>query len=231
MDKLNIIIIDDEPLARKKLEVFCAKCGNINVLGSFQSPLIALDFINNGAKIDIIFLDIRMGEISGFDFIDRLKTKQNIIITSAYEEYALKGFEYQVADYLLKPYSYDRFVKAVQKITSTPSESHFSANEAKYITIKSEHKIEKINIDTILYIEGMRDYLRIHTVEKKIMTLMNFSSIISMLPQEKFMRVHKSYIIATNRVTVISKDSVVIDDTIIPIGRSYKKEFLLKVGG
>ncbi len=226
---IKAIIIDDEPLARKKVEAFVMKTGLIELCGSFQNPVEALSFINDN-NVDLIFLDIRMSELSGFDFMDRLNIRPRIIITSAYEEYALKGFEYEVDDYLLKPFSYERFLKAVEKIKTTmDTRGQTQQPEINYITVKSEHKVEKINIDSILYIEGMRDYLRIHTMEKKIMTLMSFSAIEEILPSEMFIRIHKSFMVAIEKITVIGKDSVSVNNNILPIGRSYKKQFFERV--
>ena len=208
MKQLTAIIIDDEPLARKKVETFIDKSGLIDLKGSFQNPVEALDFLKDN-RIDLIFLDIRMSELSGFEFLDKLQNRPSVIIASAYEEYALKGFEYEVDDYLLKPFSYERFLKAIEKIKSSRDSANISeAEKVDYITVKSENRIEKININSILYIEGMRDYLRIHTTDKKIMTLMNFSTMESILPADKFIRIHRSFMVAIDKINVIEKDSV-----------------------
>ncbi len=229
MKQLTAIIIDDEPLARKKVETFIDKSGLIDLKGSFQNPVEALDFLKDN-RIDLIFLDIRMSELSGFEFLDKLQNRPSVIIASAYEEYALKGFEYEVDDYLLKPFSYERFLKAIEKIKSSRDSANISeAEKVDYITVKSENRIEKININSILYIEGMRDYLRIHTTDKKIMTLMNFSTMESILPADKFIRIHRSFMVAIDKINVIEKDSVSVNNSILPIGRSYKKQFFERV--
>ena len=171
-----------------------------------------------------------MSELSGFEFLDKLQNRPSVIIASAYEEYALKGFEYEVDDYLLKPFSYERFLKAIEKIKSSRDSANISeAEKVDYITVKSENRIEKININSILYIEGMRDYLRIHTTDKKIMTLMNFSTMESILPADKFIRIHRSFMVAIDKINVIEKDSVSVNNSILPIGRSYKKQFFERV--
>ena len=229
MKQLTAIIIDDEPLARKKVETFIDKSVLIDLKGSFQNPVEALDFLKDN-RIDLIFLDIRMSELSGFEFLDKLQNRPSVIIASAYEEYALKGFEYEVDDYLLKPFSYERFLKAIEKIKSSRDSANISeAEKVDYITVKSENRIEKININSILYIEGMRDYLRIHTTDKKIMTLMNFSTMESILPADKFIRIHRSFMVAIDKINVIEKDSVSVNNSILPIGRSYKKQFFERV--
>lgn len=226
---IRTIIVEDEPPARMKLVSFIARCPELNLLQTFSDATSALAYIKENPDC-LVFLDVHMDGLSGIQMLEKLIKLPRVIITSAYEEYALKGFEYNVSDYLLKPYSFDRFRRGVDKVLrEIKMEKLDEKEEESYILVKAEHRLEKIALSSILYVEGMKDYLRIHTTTKKIMTLRNFSSLTNELPADQFIRIHKSYLIALPHLSAIGKDWVMIGEHRIPIGRSYKENFLTHV--
>jgi len=178
--KINCIAIDDEPLALKKITNFISQVDYLLLLEVFDTPLKALSFLKNN-NVDLIFLDIRMKGITGIQFLESLKDKPKVIITSAYDEYALKGYELEVSDYLLKPYPFERFLKSVEKIYNDLLKTDLSLKE-DCIFVKSEYKIERIELQEILFIQGMKDYLQINCIQKKVMTLQSFKNMERILP-------------------------------------------------
>lgn len=177
----------------------------------------------NSTHVDLIFLDVEMDNLNGFHLLETLSVKPEIILTTAYDTYALKGYEFNVSDYLLKPYSFERFLQSTQKVFR---KLHNSAKEVTpYVFIKTEYRLEKIAIDKILLIEGHRDYRQIHTFDKKIMTLENFKDLELILPSRHFCRVHKSYIVAINHIELIERDRIKIREHIIPVSDTYKENF------
>lgn len=172
MDKYTCIIIEDEPLALEKTKDFVHKVP-LHLSGTFDNALTGLAFLNNN-KVDLLFLDINMDELSGIELLESSKINSQVILTTAYQEYALKGYELQITDYLLKPFTFNRFLQAVNKAQEHISHRN-SETQADFIFVKTENRLEKIMISEIVYIEGMRDYRRIHTLNKKVMTLQNFS--------------------------------------------------------
>jgi DNA-binding LytR/AlgR family response regulator len=165
-----------------------------------------------------------MDELSGIELLESAKIDSHVIITTAYQEYALKGYELNVSDYLLKPFTFDRFLKAVNKIQEK-NISPATDQKPEFLFIKTENRLEKVNIEDIIYIEGMRDYRRIHTIHKKIMTLQNFSELEELIPPQCICRVHKSYMVALNKIESIERGRIKIADQIIPISDTYKEQF------
>lgn len=221
--KINCIVIEDEPLALRKITDFINRIDYLNLLQGFNNAINAIGFLKTNA-VDLIFLDIRMKKLSGIQFLEALKTKPKVIITSAYDEYALKGYELDVSDYLLKPFSFERFVKSVEKVYNELKTDNLGKTN-DYLFVKTEYRIEKIDLDNILYIKGMKDYLQIITTDKKIMTLQSFKNIIQFLPEKEFVRVHNSYIIAISKIDNIERNRIKIRDEMIPISDSYKDDF------
>ena len=227
MDRHTCIIIEDEPLALQRTKGFVDKIPFLNLIGTFEDSLSGLAFLQSN-KVDLLFLDINMDELSGIELLESSKIACQVIITTAYQEYALKGYELNVTDYLLKPFTFDRFLKAVNKaqenlkqiVPTVPANS-----SAAFIFVKTENRLEKINIGDILYIEGMRDYRRIHTVEKRIMTLQNFSELEQILPPNLVCRVHKSFMVGINKIESIERSRIKIADQLIPISETYKEQF------
>ena len=224
MDKYSCIIIEDEPLALEKTKDFVNKVPFLHLSATFDNALSGLTYLNNN-KVDLLFLDINMDELSGIELLESSKITSQVIITTAYQEYALKGYELQITDYLLKPFTFNRFLQAVNKAQKNLSQK-FADKQVDFIFIKTENRLEKIMINDILYIEGMRDYLRIHTSNKKIMTLQSFNELEQLLPSHLVCRVHKSYMIAINKIDAIERGRIKIADQLIPVSETYKEAFL-----
>jgi DNA-binding LytR/AlgR family response regulator len=223
MSKLTCIIIEDEPLALNKTRSFIEKIPFLNLVGTFDHALAGLDFLNNN-KVEILFLDINMDELSGIELLESSKINSQVIITTAYQEYALKGYELRITDYLLKPFTFNRFLQAVNK--AQENISYRTEEKPDFIFVKTENRLEKIMINEILYIEGMRDYMRIHTLTKKIMTLQGFSELEHLLPPNLVCRVHKSYMVAINKIESIERSRIKIANQLIPVSDTYKDSFL-----
>ncbi|RYZ84491.1 MAG: response regulator transcription factor, partial [Proteobacteria bacterium] len=212
---LYCIIIDDEPLAREKLQQYVSKVPMLKMIGSFEDAVDALMFLKTN-EVQLIFLDIQMENLNGIQFMEALNNPPKIIITSAYSEYAIQGFEFRVSDYLLKPIPLNRFLKAVDKVTD---ELKVNSKTASFIFVKTEYRMERVGLEEILYIEGMKDYLRIVTANRSIMTLQSFASIEKSL-NSNFLRVHKSYIVALDKIKSIERNVIHIADRQVNIGIS-----------
>jgi DNA-binding LytR/AlgR family response regulator len=183
-------------------------------------------------KADLIFLDIQMEQLTGIQFLEATRSSSRVILTTAYDQFAIKGFDLNVTDYLLKPYSFQRFLQAVNKVMVYFSNQYAdlpATDNEKFIFIKTEYRLERIDIDDILYIEGMKDYLRIICSGKKIMTLQSFAKIEECLPPHKFCRVHKSYIVAIDKIKAVERGVILIADQRIPISNTYKEIFFAKI--
>jgi len=220
MDRYTCIIIEDEPLALEKTKVFVNKVPFLQLSATFDNALNGLAYLKNN-KVDVLFLDINMDELSGIELLESSKINSQVIITTAYQEYALKGYELQITDYLLKPFTFNRFLQAVNKAQENLSQ-RIADKQLDFIFVKTENRLEKITINDILYIEGMRDYLRIHTVNKKIMTLQSFNELEQLLPPHLVCRVHKSYMVAVNKIESIERSEIKIGNVIIPVSVTYK---------
>lgn len=223
MEKYSCIIIEDEPLALDKTKDFVNKIPFLTLSAAFDNALDGLEFLNSNA-VDLLFLDINMDELSGIELLESSKIKCQVIITTAYQEYALKGFELQVTDYLLKPFTFNRFLQAVNKAQQNLILKVVEAPR-DFIFVKTENRLEKITLTDIIYIEGMRDYRRIHTTSKKIMTLQNFSELEQIIPSNIVCRVHKSYMVALNKIESIERSRIKIGNQLIPISDTYKELF------
>ena len=224
MDKYTCIIIEDEPLALEKTKDFVNKVPFLHLSANFDNALNGLTYLNNN-KVDVLFLDINMDELSGIELLESSKINSQVIITTAYQQYALKGYELQITDYLLKPFTFNRFLQAVNKAQENLVRRTSDA-QPHFIFVKTENRLEKIMLNEIVYIEGMRDYLRIHTVNKKIMTLQNFSELEKLIPSNIVCRVHKSYMVALNKIDSIERSRIKIADQLIPVSETYKEAFL-----
>jgi DNA-binding LytR/AlgR family response regulator len=218
--KTKCIIIEDEPLALLGLRDHIEKLSSLKLEKTFDNAIDAIDFLNSNT-IDLIFLDIEMDELSGIDLLENITYTGQIIITTAYDAYALKGYELNVTDYLLKPYSFERFIKAVDKAIK----NNKVAQDTNFIFVKTENRLEKVDLDSILFIEGMRDYRRIHTDQKGIMTMENFNEIEKRIPPTKICRVHKSYMVSISKIETIERNRIKIKNTNIPISKTYQKSF------
>lgn len=232
-EKLTCYIIDDEPLAQEILEAYIAKVPFLELKGVFASPLEAAGLLEIDSP-DLLFLDINMPDLDGLSFIPMLKTKPAIILTTAYDQYALKAFDLEVKDYLVKPIPFERFYKGVLRLYQEQNHRKEAApeaskqqpkNEQDHIFLKVGHRIQKLAIADILFVEGMKDYLRIHTGEEKIMTLLSFAKLEELLPALHFARVHRSFLVAVDKIDHIEKNRIHIADQIIPISDTYADAF------
>lgn len=226
---ISCIAIDDEPLALKQLVSYIEKTPYLALVGKFESALQSIETIKNH-QIDLMFVDINMPDLSGMDFVKSLKNPPKVVFTTAYSEYAVEGFKVDAADYLLKPISYPEFLKAADKVKerffSRAEESSIQNND-QFLFIKSEYKIIRINFKDIKYIEGMREYVRIFIENQDpIMTLMSIKKIVEHLPENDFMRVHRSFVVNLNKITTVERNRILFDkDTYIPVSEQYKAEF------
>ncbi len=225
MIKYTCIIIEDEPLALEKTKDFVNKVPFLHLSGTFDNALTGLAYLNNN-KVDLLFLDINMDELTGIELLESSKINSQVIITTAYQEYALKGYELHITDYLLKPFTFNRFLQAVNKAQENLVR-HASESKPDFIFVKTESRLEKIMLNDIMYIEGMRDYRRIHTVNKniKVMTLQNFSEFETIIQPSVVCRVHKSFMVALNKIESIERNRIKIADQLIPISETYKEVF------
>jgi two-component system, LytTR family, response regulator len=228
---LNCVIVDDEPMARNLMSEYIKKVPSLNLVDTCSNALAAINVLQN-KQVDLLFLDIQMPEISGLSFLKTLQKKPMVILTTAYSEYALESYELDVIDYLLKPITLERFLKAVDKAGqrfTNPEPVTYEKGESEpsqtFIFVKDGTKLVKIRWKDILYIEGMKDYVAIHTPHQKIVTLQRLKSLEVQLPTERFIRIHHSYIVSVESIDAIHKDKVQIGKTFLPISDSYKKQF------
>ncbi|WP_282136490.1 LytR/AlgR family response regulator transcription factor [Seonamhaeicola maritimus] len=225
--KIKCLIIDDEPLAITVIENHLKNFDHIEVVETFNNPLKAYRVLEQ-EKIDVIFLDINMPQMTGFSFIENLSYKPLIVITTAYREYAVKSFELDVLDYLVKPIPFNRFLKTVNKIyqqvyvSSTTADA--SLQQEPHIFLKVNKKLIKVNLNDILYIESLKDYIKVITSLGDYVVHKSLSSITEELPQSNFMRIHRSYTISINKVIALDGNTVEISNRKIPIGRNYLKQ-------
>jgi DNA-binding LytR/AlgR family response regulator len=224
---INCIIVEDEPLALKRTKEYVGKIPYLNLLQYFDNGFEAIGYLKN-QQVDLVFLDIKMDELTGIQLLESLERKPYVIVTTAFSEYALKGYELSVVDYLLKPFSLERFIQAVEKVSVLLDKS--PNDNRDFFFVKTEYHIEKIFFQDILYIEGMRDYRCIQTNAKKILTLQTFTELIQELPKSKFCRVHKSYIVTLDKIDLIERNRIKIKDKLIPISETYKENFYTMIG-
>jgi len=228
---INCIVIDDEPLARKGIKEYIADIDFLYFTGEFDHPLKAEELISSG-EVQLLFLDIQMPKITGLDFFKTLQYPPPVIFTTAYPQYALEGFEVNALDYLVKPISFDRFLKSVLKAKEFYEVRETNKKDAissSYFFIKADNKLVKISFDEVLYVEALQNYVIIHTTAKKYMTYLTFKSVEDYLPADKFLKVHKSYIVAASKIDTIEGNDIRIGLQHIPISRNQKEEVMDKL--
>ena len=232
--KINCIIIDDEPLARKGLREYIADIEFLQLQGEFENPLKATDVLAS-QEIQLLLLDIQMPKITGLDFLKSLPSAPLTILTTAYPQYALQAFELNVVDYLLKPFSFERFLKAVMKVKSYLENAHKTPDsviqqaDAGYFFIKTDNKLVKLLHNDVLFAESLQNYVAIYTKEKKYITYLTMKSVEEQLPATRFIKVHKSYLVAADKVETIEGNEIKIAQHSIPISRNIKEEVLEKI--
>jgi len=227
--KINCIIVENEPLAAEKVKRYIEKFPFLQLLGTYSNGLDALLFLKTN-HVDLVFLDINMGKLSGIELLESTKMTSQVIITTAYQEFALKGYELNVTDYLLKPFSFERFSQAIEKVKSNYTKIEGDSNK-RYLFVKTEYRVEKIQLEEILYIEGMGNYRRIHCLGKRIMTLQTFKDFEQVIPQNIICRVHKSFMVSIDKIESIEREKIKIKDVHIQISETYRKVFYNIING
>ncbi|MBV9927231.1 MAG: response regulator transcription factor [Acidobacteria bacterium] len=218
--RINCIIVEDEPLALERTREYALRLPYLNVLATFDNAPDALAFLKTG-RVDLIFLDINLGEVSGIQMLETTAVDCPVILTTAYQEYALKGFDLKVADYLLKPFTFERFVQAVERVQPvrravTPGSSIF---------VKVESRLERVVLREIVFIEGMRDYRKLHAAGRRLLTPQTFAEFERQIPPHIVCRVHKSYMVALDKIDSVERGRIRIKDRVIPVSETYREQF------
>ena len=222
---IRCIIVDDEQLARDVLEMFISDVPDLKLVGICKNANEALHILENDF-VDVMFLDIQMPDVSGINLVKSLKNPPLVVFTTAYEEYALEGYEVWAVDYLLKPISLDRFNQALDKVRIILGMHESASNDSDdYMFVRSSYQDMKIKYSDVLYIKGLKDYVKIVLPEKKIVTLMNIKGIMEKLPEDRFVRIHKSYIVALDKIESVKGRSLMIAEKEIPIGLTFRDDF------
>ena len=226
MNPIKCIIIEDEPLAAEILEDYVSELPQLKLLGTFPDAIFGLEFLQQH-EVDLIFLDLHLPKLKGFDFLKTLKNPPKVIVTTAYHQYAVESYEFEVIDYLLKPIEFSRIVQAINKIeTNTSSQKNESIEEndlRKFVFFKVNKKNVKVFLDEILYIESLKEYVKIHLKESSIVTKFQIGEIENFLTDLDLIRIHRSYLVAKSKITAFSASAIEVNGTELPIGRSYKK--------
>lgn len=235
-EKYNVIIVDDEYLAQKLLQDYVSKMDALQLVATCSNAFEAMNALKNN-QVDIMFLDIQMPDLTGLELVKSLEHKPSVIFTTAYSEYAVDAFNLSVVDYLLKPFDFPRFVQAVNKAIGAelpktkgddlPHDTISRSND--FITVKADYKLYKINYDDLLFIEGQHEYVTFHTTQRRITALFALKDLEEILPKDKFVRVHKSYIVSFKQIQDLDKSDVTVAGTKIPVGASYRDELLARL--
>jgi DNA-binding LytR/AlgR family response regulator len=235
---INCVAVDDEPPALDQMKEYISRVPFLNLSAAFDNAFDALGYLKSN-EVDLLFLDIQMEGFTGLQLLNVLKNRPKVVLTTAYDQYALKAFDLDVSDYLLKPFPFERFLQAVEKVFDSVKNKNISAHpaaasvaevspvadERSYMFVKTEYRMQRIDFADILYIEGLKEYLVIYLPNEKVLTLQSFKRMEEMLPPGNFVRVHKSYIVPLDKIESIERNRIKIGDKLIPIGESYSKYF------
>lgn len=236
-EKYNVIIVDDEYLAQKLLQDYVSKVEALQLVATCSNAFEAMEALKNNV-VDIMLLDIHMPDLTGLELVKSLEKKPAVIFTTAYSEYAVDAFNIGVSDYLLKPFDFPRFIQAINKaIGNVPSKTENTPKPATdtisksndFITVKADYKLYKINYDDLLFIEGQHEYVTFHTKERRITALFALKDLEEVLPKDRFVRVHKSYIVSFKHIQDLDKSDVTVSGNKIPVGASYRDELLSRL--
>ena len=235
-EKYNVIIVDDEYLAQKLLQDYVSKVESLQLVATCSNAFEAMEALKNN-PVDIMLLDIQMPDLTGLELVKSLEKKPAVIFTTAYSEYAVDAFNLGVSDYLLKPFNFPRFIQAINKAIGTeqprtagaekPADTISKSND--FITVKADYKLYKINYDDLLYIEGQHEYVTFHTTQRRITALFALKDLEEILPKDKFVRVHKSYIVSFKHIQDLDKSDVTVAGNKVPVGASYRDELLARL--
>ena len=226
--KIKCIIVDDEPLAIRILEKYVADIPYLSLLGSFDSPIAAMRFLQQ-QQVDLVFLDINMPELSGINLVKALSQPPLIIFTTAFPDYAVEGFELDAIDYLVKPFAKERFLKAVQKAGLFLEKQTAADQGTTHITLKADRKIYRIALDEIHYCQAYGDYVKVILKDKQLLPKTTLAKLMDQLPPAQFIRVHRSYVIAWDKVAYMEGNQLKIDDLLIPVGQQYRDVVLSRL--
>jgi DNA-binding LytR/AlgR family response regulator len=234
---MTCVILDDEPLALDLLADYCAQVPGLKLLGQFDEALVGLAFLQDN-PVDVVFLDIHMPRLTGLQLAQLLpQPGPRIIFTTAYDQYAVRSYELNATDYLLKPVAFERFVQAVQKVRqqlvpaappatlASPASTEVYSTAPDAMFVKNEHRLQRVAFDDILYIEGMKEYLMIYTTTGKVLTLQSFRRVEEVLPPERFARIHKSFLVSMSRIEHVERGKVQVAGRLLPIGDTYRESF------
>ena len=235
-EKYNVIIVDDEYLAQKLLQDYVSKVESLQLVATCSNAFEAMEALKNN-QVDIMLLDIQMPDLTGLELMKSLEKKPAVIFTTAYSEYAVDAFNLAVSDYLLKPFDFPRFIQAINKAIGNvqPKEevAHKTADTISksndFITVKADYKLYKINYDDLLFIEGQHEYVTFHTTQRRITALFALKDLEELLPKDRFVRVHKSYIVSFKHIQDLDKSDVTVEGNKIPVGASYRDELLARL--
>ena len=231
--KLACLIIDDEPVARKGIEEYIAEVDFLELVAQCENPVKAARYLNE-QTIDLIFLDIHMPKLSGIEFLKGLRHPPLVIFTTAYPDYALEGYSLDVVDYLMKPITFERFLKAAQKAFEVHQMKKLAVEHkthSDYFFVKCDSKYEKVNYVDVRYVESLQNYVIVHTPTKKLITYMTLASFEGQLPKDQFLKVHKSFIVSIAGIKSIDGNEIIIGDTRIPISRNLKDQVVNRIIG
>lgn len=226
--KITCIVIEDEPLAMERTVSYIKKMPVLELVNTFDNAMDAYEFLRS-EKVDLLFLDINLGELSGIQLLESVHINSDVIITTAYPDFALKGYDLDVTDYLLKPFVFDRFFQAVDKVVQS-RQAKEQTGSRDFFFVKTANRLEKIFFNELLFIEGMRDYRKIHTTTKKIMTLQTFGEFEKEISPSILCRVHKSWMVAVSKIEAIEKDTILIREQQIPISDTYRQQLYEIIG-
>lgn len=236
-EKYNVIIVDDEYLAQKLLQDYVSKVEALQLVATCSNAFEAMEALKSN-KVDIMLLDIQMPDLTGLELVKSLENKPSVIFTTAYSEYAVDAFNLAVSDYLLKPFDFPRFIQAINKAIGNvrPSEEKQGklvadtiSKSNDFITVKADYKLYKINYDDLLYIEGQHEYVTFHTTQRRITALFALKDLEDLLPKDRFVRVHKSYIVSFKHIQDLDKSDVTVSGNKVPVGASYRDELLARL--
>ncbi len=234
-EKYNVIIVDDEYLAQKLLQDYVSKVDSLQLVATCSNAFEAMNALN-AYEVDIMLLDIQMPDLTGLELVKSLEKKPAVIFTTAYSEYAVDAFNLAVTDYLLKPFDFQRFFQAINKVIGNgqpkgsgvrPADTVSQSSD--FITVKADYKLYKINFDDLLYIEGQHEYVTFHTTQRRITALFALKDLEDVLPKDKFVRVHKSYIVSFRHIQDMDKNDVTVAGTKIPVGLSFRDDLLARL--
>ena len=235
-DKYNVIIVDDEYLAQKLLQDYVSKVDSLQLVATCSNAFEAMNALKDN-EVDIMLLDIQMPDLTGLELVKSLEKKPAVIFTTAYSEYAVDAFNLAVTDYLLKPFDFQRFIQAINKaignvqpkVTTLPKGADTVSRSSDFITVKADYKLYKINYDDLLFIEGQHEYVTFHTTQRRITALFALKDLEELLPKDRFVRVHKSYIVSFKHIQDLDKSDVTVAGNKVPVGASYREELLSRL--